>query len=167
MGDEIEILNTTVLELKKELEFREEKDKDFEVLQKIAEDEADTISDLEKENVKVVKALNEMEAIMRKDKEKIKIIEDTLDEERNSMLEKLRQTVCEVDAQKTKYEEMQDVLSAAREDIIKLEQENAKLKEQVTSDFIGITTDIHIMDESTNDDDEDTEDSDTNTIVDD
>ena len=37
--DEIEILNTKVLELKKELEFREEKDKDFEVLQKIAEDE--------------------------------------------------------------------------------------------------------------------------------
>ena len=73
-----------------------------------------------------------MEAIMRKDKEKIKMMEDTLDEERNSMLEKLRQTVCEVDAQKTKYEEMQDVLSAAREDIIKLEQENAKLKEQVS-----------------------------------
>ena len=39
--DEIEILNTTVLELKKELEFREEKDKDFEVLQKIAEDEVE------------------------------------------------------------------------------------------------------------------------------
>ena len=37
--DEIEILNTKVLELKKELEFREEKDQDFEVLQKIAEDE--------------------------------------------------------------------------------------------------------------------------------
>ena len=37
--DEIEILNTKVLELKKELEFREETDKDFEVLQKIAEDE--------------------------------------------------------------------------------------------------------------------------------
>ena len=37
--DEIEILNTKVLELKKELEFREEKDNDFEVLQKIAEDE--------------------------------------------------------------------------------------------------------------------------------
>ena len=71
---------------------------------------------------------------MRKDKEKIKMMEDTLDEERNSMLEKLRQTVCEVDAQKTKYEEMQDVLSAAREDIIKLEQENAKLKEQVSTE---------------------------------
>ena len=39
--DEIEILNTKVLELKKELEFREEKDKDFEVLQKIAEDEVE------------------------------------------------------------------------------------------------------------------------------
>ena len=37
--DEIEILNTKVLELKKELEFREEKDQDFEELQKIAEDE--------------------------------------------------------------------------------------------------------------------------------
>ena len=39
--DEIEILNTKVLELKKELEFREEKDQDFEVLQKIAEDEVE------------------------------------------------------------------------------------------------------------------------------
>ena len=37
--DEIDILNTKVLELNKELEFREENDKDFEVLQKIAEDE--------------------------------------------------------------------------------------------------------------------------------
>ena len=70
---------------------------------------------------------------MRNDKEKIKIMEDTLDEERNSMLERLSQTVSEVDAQKTKYEEMQRVLSAAREDIIKLEQENAKLKEQVST----------------------------------
>ena len=37
--DEIEVLNIKVLELKKELEFQEDKDKDFEVLQKIAEDE--------------------------------------------------------------------------------------------------------------------------------
>ena len=80
-----------------------------------------------------MKALNEMETIMRNDKEKLKIMEDTLDEERNSMLERLSQTVSEVDAQKTKYEEMQRVLSAAREDIIKLEQENAKLKEQVST----------------------------------
>merc|ERR1719400_212501 len=128
--DEIEILNTKVLELKKELEFREETDKDFEVLQKIAEDEADTISGLEKENLKVVKALHEMETIVRKDKEKIKMMEDALDEERNSMLDKLAETMSEVEAQKTKYEEMQHVLTVAREDIIKLEQENAKLKEQ-------------------------------------
>ena len=79
-----------------------------------------------------MKALNEMETIVRKDKEKLKTMEDTLDEERNSMLEKLSRTMSEVDAQKTKYEEMQHVLSAAREDIIKLEQENAKLKEQVS-----------------------------------
>ena len=38
---------------------------------------------------------------------------------------------------------------------------------QVTSDFIGITNAIHIMDENTNDDDVDSDDSDTNTIVDD
>ena len=37
--DEIEVLNIKVLELKKELEFQEDKDKDFEVLQRIAEDE--------------------------------------------------------------------------------------------------------------------------------
>lgn len=37
--DEIEILNTKLLELKKDMEFQEDKDKDFEVLQKIAEDE--------------------------------------------------------------------------------------------------------------------------------
>ena len=61
-------------------------------------------------------------------------MEDTLDEERNSMLEKLTKTMSEVDAQKTKYEEMQHVLTVAREDIIKLEQENAKLKEQVSTE---------------------------------
>merc|ERR1719445_616567 len=67
---------------------------------------------------------------MRKDKEKFKIIEETFDEERNSMYEKLTKTVSEVDAQKKKYDEMQHTLSAAREDILKLELENAKLKEQ-------------------------------------
>ena len=68
---------------------------------------------------------------MRKDKEKFKIIEETFDEERNSMYEKLTKTVSEVDAQKKKHDEMQHFLSAAREDILKLELENAKLKEQV------------------------------------
>ena len=42
--DDIEILNTKVLELKKELEFRVEEGRDFEVLQKIAEDEVDIIN---------------------------------------------------------------------------------------------------------------------------
>ena len=88
--------------------------------------------------MKVVEALNEMEAIMRKDKEKMKIIEETFDEERNSMYEKLTKTVSEVDAQKTKYDELQHFLSAAREDIQKLEQENAKLKEQVSTVFLLI-----------------------------
>ena len=71
---------------------------------------------------------------MRKDKEKFKIIEETFDEERNSMYEKLTKTVSEVDAQKKKYDEMQHFLSAAREDISKLELENAKLKEQVSTE---------------------------------
>ena len=81
-----------------------------------------------------MKALHEMETIVRKDKEKIKMMEDALDEERNSMLDKLTETMSEVEAQKTKYEEMQHVLTVAREDIIKLEQENAKLKEQVSTE---------------------------------
>ena len=76
-------------------------------------------------------ALNEMESIIKRDKERIKSAEETLDKERDSMLEKLSRTVTEVDAQKTRYEEMQNLLSTAREDIIKLEEENAKLKEQV------------------------------------
>ena len=81
-----------------------------------------------------MKALHEMETIVRKDKEKIKMMEDALDEERNSMLDKLAETMSEVEAQKKKYEEMQHVLTVAREDIIKLEQENAKLKEQVSTE---------------------------------
>ena len=83
---------------------------------------------------------------MRKDKEKLTIMEDTMDEERNSMLDKLTKTMSEVDAQKTKYEEMQHVLSAAREDIMKLEQENAKLKEQVsTTEQRIVLTRIHFI----------------------
>ena len=38
---------------------------------------------------------------------------------------------------------------------------------QVTSDFIGITNAIHIMDDENTNDDDDSDDSDTNTIVDD
>ena len=37
--DEIEVLNTKILELKKELEFQDEKDQDFLALQKLAEEE--------------------------------------------------------------------------------------------------------------------------------
>ena len=37
--DEIEVLNTKVLELQNDLEFQEEKDKDFMTLQRLAEDE--------------------------------------------------------------------------------------------------------------------------------
>jgi len=163
--DEIEILNTKLLELKKDMEFQEDKDKDFEVLQKIAEDEADTISGLEKENLKLVKALNEMETQWKKDKDKRKKVEQTLDEERNSLMEKLNKMVSEFEAEKKNVEEIENVLSHAQSDVIKLTEENAKLKEQVTSDFIGITNAIHIMDKNASDSDDD--DSDTKTIVDD
>ena len=37
--DEIEVLNTKVLELQNDLEFQEEKDKDFMTLQRLAETE--------------------------------------------------------------------------------------------------------------------------------
>ena len=93
--------------------------------------QADTISGLEKENLKLVKALNEMETQWKKDKDKRKKVEQTLDEERNSLMEKLNKMVSEFEAEKKNVEEIENVLSHAQSDVIKLTEENAKLKEQV------------------------------------
>ena len=45
-------------EMQQELEFSEEKDKDFRVLEALAEEEADTISKLERENCKAIMLTN-------------------------------------------------------------------------------------------------------------
>ena len=63
--DEIEVLNTKVLELEKDLEFQDEKDKDFQILHKLAEEEADTVNALEKENMKLMESINELEKQVR------------------------------------------------------------------------------------------------------
>jgi len=161
--DEIEVLNTKVLELQNDLEFQEEKDKDFMTLQRLAEDEAETISSLEKENIKLIEAINELEEQMKEDKFKMKSLEEGVNKERDNVLEQLNSTVAQVDNQRKKYQELQNMLTVARDDIIKLEEENGRLKDQVRSDMIGITNAIHIMDDTDLDDD----DSDTNTVVDD
>lgn len=161
--DEIEVLNTKVLELQNDLEFQEEKDKDFMTLQRLAEDEAETISSLEKENIKLIEAINELEEQMKDDKFKLKSLEEGVNKERDNVLEQLNSTVAQVDNQRKKYQELQNMLTVARDEIIKLEEENGRLKDQVRSDMIGITNAIHIMDDTDIDDD----DSDTNTVVDD
>ena len=68
-----------------------------------------------------------MEAIMKNDKVKLKKIESIMEEERKS----LEQSTSEIDVQKTKYLEMESFLSAARAEVRELQEENAKLKEQV------------------------------------
>ena len=68
-----------------------------------------------------------MEAIMKNDKVKLKKIESIMEEERKS----LEQSASEIDVQKTKYLEMESFLSAARAEVRELQEENAKLKEQV------------------------------------
>ena len=77
-----------------------------------------------------------MEAIMKNDKVKLKKIESIMEEERKS----LEQSACEIDVQKTKYLEMESFLSAARAEVRELQEENAKLKEQVR-----YNTDVSIL----------------------
>ena len=130
--DEIEVLNTKVLELEKDLEFQDEKDKDFQILHKLAEEEADTVNALEKENMKLMESINELEKQMNEDKLKMRSMEDTVSKERVKVWEQLNSTVAEVDSQKKKYQDLQNLLTEARDDIIKLEEENARLKDQVS-----------------------------------
>ena len=68
---------------------------------------------------------------MNNDKVKVKKVEAILDEERKSLEKKLDQSQCEIDAQKLKYLEMETFLSTARTEVRELQEENAKLKEQV------------------------------------
>ena len=77
-----------------------------------------------------------MEAIMKNDKVKLKKIESIMEEERKS----LEQSTSEIDVQKTKYLEMESFLSAARAEVRELQEENAKLKEQVR-----YNTDVSIL----------------------
>jgi len=134
--DEIEVLNTKVLELQNDLEFQEEKDKDFMTLQRLAEDEAETISSLEKENIKLIEAINELEEQIKEDKGKMKSMEEGVNKERDAVLEQLNSTVAQVDNQRKKYLELQNMLTEARDDIIKLEEENGRLKDQALTKWV-------------------------------
>ena len=73
---------------------------------------------------------------MKHDKVKLKKIESIMEEERKS----LEQSASEIDVQKTKYLEMESFLSAARAEVRELQEENAKLKEQVR-----YNTDVSIL----------------------
>merc|ERR1712106_380317 len=129
--DEIEMLNIKMLDMHKELEFQVEKDKDFEVLQTLAEDEADAISKLEQENCKLTEALNLVEARVSRDKEKWRMMEENVKRDKVEMKEKLNETVTEVELQCQMYRGNQKLLEEARDDILKLEEENSRLKDQV------------------------------------
>eukprot|EP00090_Calanus_glacialis_P001102 TRINITY_DN10775_c0_g1_i5.p1 TRINITY_DN10775_c0_g1~~TRINITY_DN10775_c0_g1_i5.p1 ORF type:complete len:650 (-),score=199.32 TRINITY_DN10775_c0_g1_i5:285-2234(-) len=180
--DEIEMLNIKLLDMHKELEFQVEKDKDFEVLQTLAEDEADAISKLEQENCKLTESLNHVEGRLARDKDKWKQLEENVKRDKLEMKEKLNETIKEVEVQNEKYRENQKLLLEARDDILKLEEANALLKDQaiskwvdaaesdfdsmfqVMSDMIGISEAIREDNDTGSDDDSDT---DTLTIVDD
>ena len=129
--EEIEVLNTKVLELQNDLQFQDEKDKDFEVLQRLAEDEADTIRSLEKENLKLLDAISDMEEQAKSDKKKVASMEESVLKEREKVWGQLNSTVDQVESQRKKYQELQTMLTEARDDIIKLEEENSRLKDQV------------------------------------
>ena len=131
--EEIETLTTEVQELKIKLEHQVEKDEDFVALQRIAEDEADTISSLEKENIKLLETINDLEDQMKVDKKKMKTLETNIEVERKKVFDQLSSTVAEVDNQREKYQQLQALLTEARDDIMKLEEENTRLKDQVTN----------------------------------
>merc|ERR1712106_886770 len=134
--DEIEMLNIKMLDMHKELEFQVEKDKDFEVLQTLAEDEADAISKLEQENCKLTEALNLVEARVSRDKEKWRMMEENVKRDKVEMKEKLNETVTEVELQCQMYRGNQKLLEEARDDILKLEEENSRLKDQAISKWV-------------------------------
>merc|ERR1712025_115654 len=110
-------------------------------------------------------AISDMEEQVKADKKKVASMEESVLKEREKVWGQLNSTVDQVESQRKKYQELQTMLTEARDDIIKLEEENSRLKDQVNSDIIGITNAIHIMDDDNDDGDDD--DSDTNTIVDD
>ena len=87
---------------------------------------------MEKENIKLIEAINELEEQMKEDKFKMKSLEEGVNKERDNVLEQLNSTVAQVDNQRKKYQELQNMLTVARDDIIKLEEENGRLKNQVS-----------------------------------
>jgi len=134
--DEIEMLNIKLLDMQREFEFQIEKDKDFEVLQKLAEDEADTISKLERENCRLTESVNHMDERMARDKDKWKSLEETVKKEKQEMKENLNGTIKEVEIQSDKFREVQALLVEARDDILKLEEANALLKDQAITKWV-------------------------------
>ena len=111
-----------MLELQREMEEQEEKDKDFSLLQRLAEEEvrqeqffralfrvggperkmifafikADTVKSLEKENMKLIEAIGDMEQATREDKQKMESMEENIAKEREKVREQINKTVNEV-----------------------------------------------------------------------
>merc|ERR1712029_354531 len=98
-----------------------------------AEDEADTIRSLEKENLKLLDAISDMEEQVKADKKKVASMEESVIKEREKVWGQLNNTVEQVESQRKKYQELPTMLTEARDDIIKLEEENSRLKDQAMS----------------------------------
>merc|ERR1711915_413509 len=72
--DSMVMLKKKLLEMQKGMEFLTYKEKDYEELQQLAEDEAETICELEKENFKLKHALNNIENKISSEKENYELI---------------------------------------------------------------------------------------------
>ena len=113
--DSMVMLKKKLLEMQKGMEFLTYKEKDYEELQQLAEEEAETICELEKENFKLKHALNNIEDKISSEKEKYM-----------KLAEYEAETICNLE--KENYE-LINTLNVAEENLQK-EQTNNKLLQE-------------------------------------
>merc|ERR1719499_891 len=113
--DSMVMLKKKLLEMQKGMEFLTYKEKDYEELQQLAEEEAETICELEKENFKLKHALNNIEDKISSEKEKYM-----------KLAEYEAETICNLE--KENYE-LINTLNVAEENLQKEQTSNKILQE--------------------------------------
>jgi len=152
--DQITHLKLEANELHSELDLLRMKENNLRDMQALATDEAETICKLEKRNFELVELQKKLEVKMEVEKEKLKRGLDNVKKEGDLLKILVNELHREIDGKDDQIKEIATQLAEAKDDVLKLEEANSRLKGQVMFDVLGITEAIHEDAEALSDSDD-------------
>merc|ERR1712083_7164 len=132
------------------------KENNLKDMQALATDEAETICKLEKRNFDLVELQKKLEEKMETEREKSKRGLDNAKKEGELLKILVNELHREIEGKDDQIKEIATQLAEAKDDVLKLEEANSRLKGQVMFDVLGITEAIHKDAEALSDSDSDT-----------